>query len=138
MVSNLKPKVTEALSKAPLFNKYLGPLLLKRLERPDWYENRFLRDLLKDSSFLQEHECLFQSADLQDVGSAEAIFSDLGGDSLDFDMQLFDALAEVRLVCWARSDGYSSMRGLGVLLSAGLRGRDKPAWNRPELVLIHQ
>lgn len=93
----------------PMLCKYLSPSLCERLERQDWYDNRLIRYVLEPAhwEWIKRHwEQEFLSAQLDQVKNSEEIFGPLRGLADDYDEKLFDALAEVRLVRWARHDGF--------------------------------
>ena len=48
-------------------------------------------------------------ADITHVINSNEIFVNLHGNAFDYDMQLFDILAEIRLVKWARENGYNDI-----------------------------
>ena len=100
------------LDDCPLFSRYLGPSLLQRIGRPDWFENRFIQSILRDTGWIQEHEELLVAAGIENIQNSLSIFSDLDGDDPDYDLKVFDALAEVRLLSWARENGYESIEKL--------------------------
>jgi len=86
------------LKQCPLFSGSFGPSLHQRINTPHWFENRFIQAILRDTSWMEKHERLLAGADIEEVESSEAIFSDLHGDDPDYDLKIFDVLAEVRLI----------------------------------------
>jgi hypothetical protein len=95
-----------------LLNKYLASSLTNRARGTAWCENRVIRYILKDSPWISDLEGKFQEAQLDTVHNSDEIFTVLQGTEADYDEQLFDALAEVRLIAWARRQGYSSIEKL--------------------------
>jgi len=93
----------------PLIKETLGRSLQERLDTNDWFENRFIRAILLEKEWMPENEELFAKAKIDEVINANEIFRNPHGNDIDYDMQLFDALAEVRLVCWARENGYTKI-----------------------------
>ena len=88
-----------------LLYRYLAPSLTKRLQGDEWYENRIIRYVLRDSTWLRDLENTFGEAQLDAIPNSEDIFNVLQRTELDYDEQLFDALAEVRLARWAHARG---------------------------------
>lgn len=106
------------LEKFPLLACYLKRSLAERLKcDPDnWYENRLMRYILrKDSEWARDLECAFNEGLIDTIANSEEIFSSLSGThgtQSDYDNQLFDALAEVRLIRWARQCSYETIKKL--------------------------
>jgi len=103
------------LTKFPLLNRYLAPVLLRRFQSTDWNDNRLIRAILRDSPRVEEYETTFRIADLTSVTGATGIFDVIEGKDPDYDEKLFDALAEVRLAAWARSEGYRDIQKLNIM-----------------------
>lgn len=96
----------------PLLSKYLRPSLAKRLESEHWYENRVIRYVLRGAPWVNELERTFVEANLDRIQNSNEIFGNLNGAEDDYDQQLFDAITEVRLARWARSEGYYNIEKL--------------------------
>lgn len=96
----------------PLCNKYLASSLTNRARHREWYENRVIRYILKDSPWISRLEVTFQEAQLDTKHNSDGIFSVLQGTELNYDEQLFDAMAEVRLCRWATQNGFASIEKL--------------------------
>jgi len=96
----------------PLFCQYIVPSLQQRIKRDDWFENRFLRDCIRNMNWVEKHEALFKDAALNTVSNSDRIFSELNGDDKNYDSKFFDTLAEVRLLAWARTQGYDKIEKL--------------------------
>jgi len=96
----------------PLFLRYLGPSLRERVNSADWFENRFIRDMYLDASFVSRYEDLLKKANIDTVKNSTNIFDTLKGNALDYDSELFDVFAEVRLICWARENNYTNIEKL--------------------------
>jgi hypothetical protein len=96
----------------PLLEKHLLSSLTNRARRNDWYESRVIRSVLKNSSWISDLDATFQEAQLDTIHNSDEVFSVLLGTELDYDEQLFDALAEVRLCRWARQNGFASIKKL--------------------------
>lgn len=82
------------------------------MNRAHWFENRFIRDMYLGTSFVDRYERLFEKANLDTVKNSTHIFSHLKGNAGDYDSQLFDVFAEVRLICWARENDYTNIEKL--------------------------
>lgn len=93
----------------PLISKYLGHSLQERITSGDWFENRFIRAILLEKPWMRDYEELFKKARIEDVINSNEILGNLHGCDLDYDMQMFDALVEVRLVGWARENWYTKI-----------------------------
>ena len=104
-VDELRDKLTQF----PFLLHYLGPSLQQRVARDDWFENRFVVSLVRGDGLARRIEEIFEQANLEEIGNSDKIFGVLKGSESDYDMQLFDALAEVRLACWARGNGYNDI-----------------------------
>jgi len=99
----------------PVITKHLTPSLTIRLQSEHWYENRIIRyvfNVPRGSDWICDLESTFREAKLDSVLNSEEIFGSLKGKDPDYDEKLFDALAEVRLVHWARSRGYEVIKKL--------------------------
>lgn len=92
--------------------RHMSLSLEQRLASASWFENRVIRYVLQQFSWIRELEVTFQAADLGSVLYSSEIFSVLKGSAQDIDERLFDALAEVRLLAWARGQGYSNIAKL--------------------------
>lgn len=97
------------IASLPLVSKYLGHSLQERINTKDWFENRFIRAILLESRWMEDNEELFKKAKIEDVKNSNEVFENLHGYDLDYDMQVFDTLAEVRLISWARENGYTKI-----------------------------
>lgn len=98
-----------------MINKHLTPSLTIRLQSEHWYENRIIRyvfNVPRGSDWICDLESTFREAKLDSILNSEEIFGLLQGTGPDYDEKLFDALAEVRLVHWARSQGYDAIEKL--------------------------
>ena len=104
--SPMKTQLLTRLDRFPLLTRYLKSSLAQRLECDNWYENRVLRYIVRDSDWVSYLEKTFNDASLEAVVNSDCIFATLSGTQRDYDNQLFDALAEVRLIAWARESGY--------------------------------
>ena len=62
--------------------------------------------------WVNDLERTFSEAQLDTIRGSEEIFGVLRGEAPDYDLQLFDALAEVRLTRWARVSGYHEIEKL--------------------------
>ena len=87
----------------PFLSRYLALSLRKRLETDDWYENRIIRYILKDSPWIGKLEVTFQEAQVATVHNLDEIFSVLQGTELDY-------VTSNCLMRWQKSD---SVSGLG-------------------------
>jgi hypothetical protein len=105
-------KLLQKLNGCPLFSGSLGPSLRQRINAPHWFENRFIQAILRDTGWIEEHERLLVEADIGEVKNSDKIFGDLDGGDLDYDLKIFDVLAEVRLIRWARENGYTNIEKL--------------------------
>ena len=102
----------QKVGRYPLIAKFLVPSLTTRLQSEHWYENRVLRYVLTDSPWIDRLESEFAEAQLPNINGSDEIFGDLSGTEADYDEQLFDAIAEVRLARWARAVGYYDIEKL--------------------------
>lgn len=93
-------------------NRYLLRSLRQRVTSESWFENKVIRYVLQQSPWVKKLEATFQAADLDSVPNSGEIFGVLRGTAQDYDEKLFDALAEVRLVAWARGRGYQQVTKL--------------------------
>ncbi|MFC1914337.1 hypothetical protein ACFLXF_03600 [Chloroflexota bacterium] len=57
-------------------------------------------------------ETFLEGANIQEVKNCDNIFSGLHGYDPDYDSQVFDVIAEVRFIRWARENGYSGIEKL--------------------------
>ena len=105
-------KLLQILNECPLFSNFLGPSLRQRINTPNWFENRFIQSILRDSDWIEKHKNLLAEADIWKVKNSGNIFSDLDGGDWDYDLKIFDVLAEVRLIRWARENGYTDIEKL--------------------------
>lgn len=112
MRDSYKEKLIQKLIKCPLIFRYLGTSLLQRIETDHWFENRLIRSIVRNTGWTEEHEHLLAEADIERVRNSEQIFHVLGGNDPYYDLKLFDALAEVRLIRWARQNGYTNIEKL--------------------------
>jgi hypothetical protein len=113
-----KSQLRTELDQFPLLNRYLGRSLSERIGQENWHECRVLRYVLSGSQWVADLEETFRSASIDTVTNSEVIFSGLSGAPRDYDSQLLDALAEVRLVKWARQQGYDPMEKLSITSTA--------------------
>lgn len=102
----------QKLSQYSLFSGSFGPSLRQRINTPDWFENRFIQAILRGTGWVEEHEELLARADIKGVKNWDSIFGHLDGSDPYYDLRVFDALAEVRLVIWARESGYTYIEKL--------------------------
>jgi len=105
-------ELLQKLERCPLFSSSFGTSLRQRINTPHWFENRFIQAIIRDSGWIEKHESLLREADIEIVENSDKIFSDLDGSDPDYDLKIFDVLAEVRLIRWARDNGYSSIKKL--------------------------
>jgi hypothetical protein len=106
--------VLSELQQYVALNHYLRGSLKQRLVSESWFENRVIRYVLQQSSWVTELDETFQAAHLDSVPNFGEIFDVRKGSAQDFDKRLFDALAEARLVAWARGQGYHQVQKLKV------------------------
>lgn len=107
-----KEKLIQKLRECPLIFRYLGPSLLQRIETDYWFENRFVRSMIRNTGWIEQHEQLLVEAEIDQVGGSDQIFSALNGNDPYYDLKLFDSLTEVRLIRWARQKGYTNIEKL--------------------------
>ena len=112
MLHHSEDKLIQKLNRSPLFSSSFGPSLRQRINTRHWFENRFIQAILRDTGWMEEHERILAEADIKKVKNSQAIFSDLHGDDLDYDLKVFDVLAEVRLIRWARENSYTNVEKL--------------------------
>jgi len=112
MESHLKDRLLQDINRYPIFSKYFGPSLQQRIDTPHWFENRFIRASLRSTGWIEKHEKLLRDAGIEEVGNSYKIFSELDGNDPDYDLKIFDVLAEVRLVNWAKTNSYTSIEKL--------------------------
>jgi hypothetical protein len=93
----------------PLIKEYLTPSLKKRVQSDNWYDNRVIVYILRNAQWVNRLERTFSEAQLDTILNSEEIFGLLNGTEEDYDQQLFDAIAEVRLARWGISQGYSDI-----------------------------
>ncbi len=105
-------ELPERLSRYPLFSDVFGHSLQIRISKPNWFENRFIQAILRDTDWIEEHERILAESNIKEVKNWEKIFSDVGGDDRDYDLKIFDVLAEVRLIHWAKENGYTDIEKL--------------------------
>ncbi len=109
---HFEDKLLQKLNKCPLFSMYLGPSLSQRINESHWFENRFIQDILRDTDWIEKHERLLAEADIVGVKNSDEIFGDLNGGAPDYDLKIFDVLAEVRLIRWTKENGYTNIEKL--------------------------
>jgi hypothetical protein len=102
----------QKLNQYPLFSGSFGPSLQQRINKPNWFENRFIQAIFRDTSWVEEHEQLLARADIKKVKNWDSIFGCLDGSKPYYDLRVFDVLAEVRLILWARENGYTYIEKL--------------------------
>lgn len=102
----------QKLNQYPLFSGSFRPSLQQRINTPNWFENRFIQAILRDTGWVEEHEKLLARADIKEVKNWDSIFSHLDGGDPCYDLRVFDVLAEVRLILWARENGYTYIEKL--------------------------
>ncbi len=112
MESHLKDRLLQDINRYPIFSKYFGPSLQQRIDTPHWFENRFIRASLRGTGWIEKHERLLRDAGIEEVSNSYKIFSELDGNDSDYDLKIFDVLAEVRLVNWAKKNGYTNIEKL--------------------------
>lgn len=114
MVMEDRPKdeLLQKLEQCRLFSGSFGPSLCERIDTPHWFENRFIQGILRDTDWMKEHESILVEADIKNVKNSDKIFSDLHGGDPGYDLKIFDVLAEVRLIRWARENGYTNIEKL--------------------------
>ena len=105
-------ELLQKLRQCPLFSGSFGPSLRQRINTPHWFENRFIQAILRDTGWMEKHERLLAEADIAKVKNSDKIFGDLDGGDLDYDLKIFDVLAEVRLIRWARENSYTNIEKL--------------------------
>lgn len=112
MQDHLEDKLLQRTNKCRLFSRYFGPSLRQRINTCHWFENRFIQAALRDTGWIEKHERLLKEADIEGVRNSYQIFNGLDGNDPDYDLKIFDVLAEVRLTRWARYNGYTSIEKL--------------------------
>ena len=112
MQDHPEDKLLQKLNECPLFSTFLGPSLQQRISMPHWFENRFIQAIFRNTGWIEKHERLLVEADIGRVKNSDRIFDDLDGGDLDYDLKIFDVLAEVRLILWARENGYTDIEKL--------------------------
>jgi len=108
----IEDELLQKIKQQQLFSRYFGPSLRQRVNTCHWFENRFIRAALRDTGWIEKHERLLREADIATVDNSDEIFSGLDGHDPDYDLKIFDVLAEVRLIRWARDNGYSNIEKL--------------------------
>lgn len=61
---------------------------------------------------MEKHEKLMTEANIKTVKNWDKIFTQLKGEAPDYDLKIFDVLAEVRIIRWARENGYIDIEKL--------------------------
>jgi hypothetical protein len=112
MKQNFKDNLVQKLTECPLFSRYLGPSLLQRAEAYNWFENRLIRSIIRNTEWVNKHEELFNEAKIEEVKNSDLIFNVLTGSDPFYDLRIFDALAEVRLIRWVRQNHYMDIEKL--------------------------
>lgn len=112
MQGHLENELLQKLELCPLFSSSFGPSLRQRINTPHRFENRFIQAILRDTGWIEEHERLLREADIAAVRNSDKMFSDLDGHDPDYDLKMFDVLAEVRLIRWARENDYTNIEKL--------------------------
>jgi hypothetical protein len=112
MQDYLENKLLQRINKCRLFSRYFGPSLRQRINTRHWFENRFIQAALRDTGWIEKHERLLKEVGIERVRNSCHIFHGLDGNDPDYDLKIFDVLAEVRLIRWARYDGYTSIEKL--------------------------
>lgn len=112
MQDHPEDKLLQKLNECPRFSTFLGPSLQQRISMPHWFENRFIQAIFRNTGWIEKHERLLVEADIGRVKNSDRIFHDLHGGDLDYDLKIFDVLAEVRLIRWARENGYTDIEKL--------------------------
>lgn len=112
MQNHPEDKLLQKFSECPLFSTFLGPSLLQRISMPNWFENRFIQAIFRNTGWIEKHERLLVETDIGRVKNSDKIFNDLDGRDMDYDLKIFDVLAEVRLIRWARENGYTDIEKL--------------------------
>jgi len=107
--NDYKSELVKKLEVCPLFKHYLGPSLQQRIDTSNWFENRFILAILRETGWMEKHEKLFTEAEITKVENSDEIFAQLDCNDSDYDWKIFDLLAEVRLVRWARQNGYTAI-----------------------------
>jgi hypothetical protein len=102
----------DAIAGFPLLDRYLKPSLERRLQEDTWFENRVIRYILQGCDWVTGLEQEFEGADLDSISNSSDIFDVLRDTGYEYDQKLFDAIAEVRLVRWARFEGYQGIEKL--------------------------
>lgn len=101
-----RKELLQKLKQYPLVSDSFGPSLQQRIHTLDWFENRFIQAILRDTGWVEEHEKLLAKASIKEVKNWDSIFRYLDGSDPYYDLRVFDVLAEVRLILWARENGY--------------------------------
>lgn len=112
MQDHLEDKLLQRINKCRLFSIYFGPSLRQRINTRHCFENRFIQAALRDTGWIEKHERLLKEVDIERVSNSYHIFHGLDGNDPDYDLKIFDVLAEVRLIRWARYNGYTSIEKL--------------------------
>lgn len=112
MKDHPETELLQQLTKCPLFSTFVGPSLQQRVSMPHWFENRFIQAMFRNTAWIEKHERLLEEADIGRVKNSDCIFDDLDGGDSYYDLKIFDVLAEVRLIVWARENGYTDVEKL--------------------------
>jgi len=112
MIGNIETILRNKFDQCPLFSRYLGPSLSQKINTHYWFENRLIRSIVRNTGWVEEHEKLLAEAEINRVRNSDQIFDILSGNDPFYDLKLFDALAEVRLIRWARQNGYADIEKL--------------------------
>ena len=105
-------RLLQKLNQCPLFSTFLGPSLQQRITMPHWFENRFIQAIFRNTDWIEKHERLLVEADIGQVKNSDKVFGDLDGGDPNYDLKIFDVLAEVRLIYWARENGHTDIEKL--------------------------
>jgi len=100
-------QLTNNLNNFPLLNQYLASSLKNRAQQDDWYDNRVIRYILRNSQWVYRLEREFRDAQVNLIENSKDVFNLQGRG--EYDQQLFDAFAEIRLASWARNQGYTDI-----------------------------
>jgi hypothetical protein len=112
MTNYSEEALLQKLNQYPLFSGSFGPSLQQRINTPNWFENRFIQAILSDTGWVEKHEKLLAKANIKEVKNWGSIFNHLDGSDPYYDLRVFDVLAEVRLILWARENGYTYIEKL--------------------------
>ena len=124
------------IDRYPLVERYLGPSLKERLGTADWFENRILRYVIEDNpEFYDFIERPLEEASLDMILNSDDIFRELSGTQEDYDNQLFDAIAEIKLIRWAIQNQYTNIQKVARITPNGPKTPDFSMENNGEIVL---